>query len=422
MPPGMCPQAVMTVGSGQTGTYPATSDGGQGVSICPNGYGGNPAMTCRAGTWDQTSLINPCLPNCQITPLPVFSNATPSGNGFNEGSIQTYQCNGGFTGTPTSVICQNQQWLDANSGGAPVDPNCAALTCPSPPAYPNASSTGTGFGQGATRSYTCNSGFIGNALTIRCSSGQWIDTATGNPPAAGGPNCVLITTCPAAPAYSNSTSTGTGVSSGDTRTYTCNPGFSGNSLTIICSTGRWLDTNTGQPPSPMGPNCSRVSCVGTIPSNAILCPGDDQDLVIDMPNKAVAACTPVKCEYRCQPGFYPSITQDRCVQAQCLGTQPTNSSLCPGATPVVDTPIVLVSSCGSAPNPCEFSCNSPFVFSVTRCVQAQCTNSILNSTPCPGPAPTVDTPSSLVVTCSGGVPCQFTCSPGFNKVGNLCLQ
>ncbi len=415
--PGFCPAATMPVGSGQMGLYPITASGSQGTSTCPSGFSGNPTMTCTAGVWDLSSLINPCLPNCP-TSLPVFANATPSGSGFSEGSTWTYQCNRNFTGGSSTIVCHNTVWQDPG-GGPPVDPKCVPLMCPVAPTYPNATATGTGVGQGDTRTYICNLGFVGQTLTIMCDNGQWIDILTGQPPGPGGPNCHVPSTCPAAPAYPNATASGTGVNEGDTRVYTCDLGFKGSVVTLICSAGQWLDIVTRK--TSTGPNCIANRCLGSIPADATLCPNADQDLTADTQIKTVSVCTSAKCEYRCNAGFYPSSAQDRCVAAVCTGTQDVNSSLCPGAQPSIDTPVRLVSVCSSTVVPCEFICKSGYVLVGIRCVQAQCTNTIANSKPCPGPAPTVDTPSTLVFTCSGSVPCEFICSSGFTKTGNLCL-
>ena len=117
---------------------------------------------------------------------------------------------------------------------------------------------------------------------------------------------------------------------------------------------------------------------------------------------------------------------NRCIEAQCTGTVPENSAECPEDVlnpPPVNTDITLVSSCGGIP-PCEYKCFPSFVQigsgASARCIQAQCTDSIPNSTLCPGAAaPTVNIRSQLVASCSGA-PCEFQCQTGFSPLGRTC--
>lgn len=66
--------------------------------------------------------------------------------------------------------------------------------------------------------------------------------------------------------------------------YVCKPGYVYNSLLKKCE----LPT---------------YQCIGTIPANAVLIPGDDQGLTANTPRKLVASNTSAKCEYLCAEGF-----------------------------------------------------------------------------------------------------------------------
>lgn len=49
------------------------------------------------------------------------------------------------------------------------------------------------------------------------------------------------------------------VSGGECRANTCEPGFTGGPVSIICNAGSWSNTTTGTP-------CTRYACVGSPPS------------------------------------------------------------------------------------------------------------------------------------------------------------
>ena len=54
-------------------------------------------------------------------------------------------------------------------------------------------------------------------------------------------------------------------------------------------------------------NAPTGSCIGTTPSNASLCTGDDTGLTADTSRTPVTSCTvPTKCEYECSTGYTPS--------------------------------------------------------------------------------------------------------------------
>lgn len=133
--------------------------------------------------------------------------------------------------------------------------------------------------------------------------------------------------------------------------YVCKPGYVYNSLLKKCE----LPT---------------YQCIGTIPANAVLIPGDDQGLTANTPRKLVASNTSAKCEYTCKPGFVNLMgtCSPLTTPKQCIGTVPANAVLIPGDDQglTVDTPRKLVASNTSAK--CEYLCAEGFKYEKGKCV------------------------------------------------------
>jgi hypothetical protein len=66
--------------------------------------------------------------------------------------------------------------------------------------------------------------------------------------------------------------------------------------------GSYCGSNVAPAQSCSAPACSSYSCQGTVPTNASMCAGDNQNLISNVNNILVPACTAAKCEYTCNSG------------------------------------------------------------------------------------------------------------------------
>jgi len=168
--------------------------------------------------------------------------------------------------------------------------------------------------------------------------------------------------------------------------------------------------------------CVPYVCTGGVPANAALCAGDDVELSADTARSSVDACAALKCEYQCSAGYH--VVGGVCVPYVCTGVVPSNATLCAGDDTGLsaDTLRSAVAAC-TAPAKCEYTCDVGYYASGGVCVAYVCTGSApANADFCAGDNTGlgVDTPRSLVAAC--GVPkCEYTCSNGYALSGGVCV-
>ncbi|MBI2173043.1 MAG: hypothetical protein HYT73_02405, partial [Candidatus Aenigmarchaeota archaeon] len=171
---------------------------------------------------------------------------------------------------------------------------------------------------------------------------------------------------------------------------------------------------------------AQPSCTGTPPANSDICSGDNTGLSTDTPITLVSSCGTPKCEYACRTGFTKQ--GSTCVPQtfSCTGTAPSNSELCfndnTGLT--INTSVTLVGACGSAK--CEYTCASGYTKQGSICEPSSpfiCTGQIPpNSDLClnDNTGLSVSTPITLTDSC-GAPKCEYRCASGFVKQGTACV-
>ena len=136
--------------------------------------------------------------------------------------------------------------------------------------------------------------------------------------------------------------------------YVCKPGYVYNSLLKKCEVPTY-------------------QCIGAVPANAVLIPGDDQGLTANTPRKLVASNTSAERECACKAGFINLMVACSALTTpkQCIGAIPENAVLIPGDDQglTVDTPRKLVASNTSAK--CEYLCADNFKYENGKCVPKQ---------------------------------------------------
>jgi len=162
----------------------------------------------------------------------------------------------------------------------------------------------------------------GDSRTYTCNAGfsGSNTTRTCSSDTWGGfcPTCTFIPQCGSAPPCSNATASGTGTSQGDTRTYTCNPGSSGSSTSRTCdASGNW---NGSCPSCIVAGSCgSAPVCPNTTVSGSGTSDGDSRTYTCGV---GYIGPTPTStCGAGAWSGSCPACSIDGC------GPQPT----CPNA-------------------------------------------------------------------------------------------
>jgi hypothetical protein len=125
-----------------------------------------------------------------------------------------------------------------------------------------------------------------------------------------------------------------------------------------CSAAAASAVVTCQPPIPI--------CLGT-PSSATLCAGDNTGLTTDVTSTVVNSCTPTKCEYTCNSGFYNNA-------GTCILIPPPTVTTNP-ATSITTTSITL----NGTANPNNFATSGWFRYSATN--PGTCNNTFGVATP-----------------------------------------
>src|SRR5204863_239891 len=133
----------------------------------------------------------------------------------------------------SSTTCQpNGAW----SSSAPT---CVANPCPTLSAPANGGVSSTSGSTGDTRTYACNTGYTlsGSSSTTCQPNGAWSNSA---------PTCVA-NACPTLSAPANGGVDNPSGSTGDTRTYSCNTGYTivGSATTTCQTDGTWSSITPG---------------------------------------------------------------------------------------------------------------------------------------------------------------------------------
>lgn len=127
------------------------------------------------------------------------------------------------------------------------------------------------------------------------------------------------------------------------------------------------------------------------------------DSVEEMATVEYGYCSAKKCEYQCNPYYVKS--GNTCVPAVCRGNPPGNATMCAGDASglLVNTPRTLVSSC-TAGTKCEYTCNGGYLLYNGSCCQDGC------------PFGSCGTQ----IVCGQSKWCGFCCGNGAVDVGEQC--
>ncbi|XP_035664576.1 sushi, von Willebrand factor type A, EGF and pentraxin domain-containing protein 1-like [Branchiostoma floridae] len=223
---------------------------------CNLGYDldGVSPVTCQAdGTW--SNPVGTCRRRCPALTAPTNGVRTPSTGSNSFGNTVTFTCNTGYVRNGAAAVTCQADGTWSNPVPTCTPRPCQALTAPTngalSPAAPHNFPT--------TVRFTCDSGYVRNgAQTTVCQTdGSW-----SNPTATCTRGQCSALTAPTNGALSPLGAT----SSGNTVTFTCNPGYVRNgAVTSTCQAdGTWSNPVPTCPPR----QCPRL----TAPSNGTLSP------------------------------------------------------------------------------------------------------------------------------------------------------
>ncbi|MBZ0167058.1 MAG: hypothetical protein K8I00_09650, partial [Candidatus Omnitrophica bacterium] len=175
--------------------------------------------------------------------------------------------------------------------------------------------------------------------------------------------------------------------------------------------------------------CDINICTGVVPINATGCAGDEANISgnANVARSVVGSCTVgTKCEYTCDDGFNYNGTDCESLN-QCIGPVPLNTTLCPGDDINIggnsDVPRTAVPAC-TAGTKCEYICDDTHHEDAGTCVANVClAPTFANASYCPGDDTNIpggaDLASQLVITCSA-TKCEYDCDNGFSVNGGIC--
>ncbi len=342
--PTSCATAPAAPANGSV-TAPTTfTVGGTVTYACNTGYtrSGPATATCQTdNTWSTapTCVADSCTPN-----LSAPTNGNVSGAVGVTGDVRTYSCSPGYAlnGASSTTCLATHAWSNPA-------PTCVPQACPTLVAPAGGAVSGTSGVTGDTRTYSCNAGFtLSGSTTTTCRpDGSWSNAA----PTCTAQACSPSLTAPANGAVSSTTGT-----TGDVRTYTCNPGYTlvGTASATCQSNNTWTTTAT--------PTCAPNSCgpVPTAPTNGTV--------TAPTPGAGVTGDT---VTYACSTGF--TLVGSATATCQTTGAwtaAPTcRDSVAPDTT-IVNKPALVSTSATAAftytatESPATFECaldGSPFV-------------------------------------------------------------
>jgi formylglycine-generating enzyme required for sulfatase activity len=246
--PTCAPVSCGALAAPENGTVSAAGNtfGIERIFSCNNGYtrSGAAAAICQAnGTWSNPTPA--CLPvDCGELTAP--GNGTMNGMGTTLGSVRTFGCGAGFilTGSASRTCGADGLW----TGTVAI---CQGNICGVTPTVANGSVQSIdGSTQGATATYTCDTGYVqsGGSLTLPCGPTGW----------EGTPLVCEARDCGAPPTVASaSVETPAGTRYLAQATYTCNAGnrLQGNASIACQSTGAWS----------AAPTCAPVTCPDATP-------------------------------------------------------------------------------------------------------------------------------------------------------------
>ncbi len=164
----------------------------------------------------------------------VVNCGSPTQTGFIISSGDSYfnaerdvTCANGYTGTATSIRCQNTGFWTTSSG--------CSRDCDATPSQTGYIISAGASSSGSLRTATCATGYAGTAISITCSNGAW-STSSG---------CMIVS-CPASPTQAGYTfSTGDSTYNSNRTVVGCAPGYTGTPTSpISCqSSGSWSSSS-----------------------------------------------------------------------------------------------------------------------------------------------------------------------------------
>ena len=378
---------------GVTGNY-----GDSRTWSCNTGYSGSGTVTCQSnGAWSAT-------PVCTIVSCPAL--AAPANGAVSSPGVagvylntRTWTCNTGYSGGGTSTCQATGSWSPT--------PSCTIVPCGvlAAPANGAVSSPGVSGNYGDTRTWSCNTGYTGSGTVTCQASGSWSPT----------PTCTIVS-CGAlsAPANGGISSTLSG-NYGDTRTWTCNTGYLGASTSTCLAIGSWSPT----------PACTIVSCgVLAAPTNGAIT------------NAGVAGTYGDTRTYSCNSGYYVSSGATTstcqasgawsgpavvCSQVTCVGlSAPTNGRVSSTSTQLYGATVTLDCNPGyyGQSGSTSRTCQQDFSWSGTALVCTACNTNTYSAGYSTAPCTACSTPSSSTNGLTGQSACF--CSSGYGGTWPTC--
>ncbi|MCB9719835.1 MAG: hypothetical protein H6756_03085 [Candidatus Omnitrophica bacterium] len=208
------------------------------------------------------------------------------------------------------------------------------------------------------------------------------------------------------------------------------PGNGDLALTLVpaCTPGTWCEYACDDGYHLESGACAVNVCTGTIPINATVCTGDEANISgnSNVARTVVSSCTATKCEYTCDDGFNYNGSDCESLN-QCIGAVPADATLCPGDDANIggnsDVTRTVVPAC-TAGTKCEYTCVDTHHEDAGACIANVCLPpSYTNASYCSGDDSNVpggaDMVSQLVITCSA-TKCEYECDSGYSVNGGIC--
>ncbi|KAI8494281.1 hypothetical protein Bbelb_280410 [Branchiostoma belcheri] len=356
---------------------------------CDSGYNlvGNPTLTCQADvTWSGN------VPTCTRKECPVLTapaNGAMTGSNFYQDVVE-FTCDSGYNlvGNPT-LTCQ----ADATWSG--TVPTCTSTECPVLTAPANGAMTGSNFYQDVVE-FTCSSGYnlVGNPTLTCQADATWSGTV---------PTCER-NECPVLTAPANGAMTGSNFYQ-DVVEFTCSSGYNlvGNPTLTCQADATWSGTV---------PTCTRKECpLLTAPADGAMTGSNFyQDVV----------------EFTCSSGY--NLVGNPAINCQADATWSGNVPTCTRTEcPVLTAPVNgAMTGSNFYQDVVEFTCSSGYnlVGSPALTCQADATWGGTVPTCTRKECPLLTAPANGAITGFNFYQdvVQFTCSSGYNLVGNTALS
>lgn len=142
-------------------------------------------------------------------------------------------------------------------------------------------------------------------------------------------------------------------------------------------------------------------CLKAIPENAVICPGDNENLTKNVNNTVVKECTDkTKCQFICDEGYAKNGNKQQCIPA--CKTTPMNATMCDRDDIGIFKAIngtVSTNGCTDS-RKCEFVCNAGYIKSGNNCVPDQCPDNLTPEMQQSDPACWTSYTTTKTVTCT----------------------